>query len=58
MFTQLELFESPHTVSLEFCLWGWMKGEAYKGNMIPQNELHACVSDAAVRIKEREDQLR
>ena len=34
MATETELFESgTHCSLLEFCLWGWMRGEIYKRNV-------------------------
>jgi len=29
MVTELELFETPDLIPLDFCLWGWMNTEIY-----------------------------
>jgi hypothetical protein len=58
MVTKIELFESPDLHSLIFCLWGWMKSEVWKREVVTRDELLARNLDAAVRIKKREDQLR
>jgi len=29
MLAEIELFESPDLIPLDFCLWGWMKREVY-----------------------------
>jgi hypothetical protein len=52
MVTGTELFQSPELTKLDFCWWGWMKGEVYK-----RDELLARILDVAARIKKREDQL-
>ena len=57
MVTEIELFESPNLTTLNFPLWGWMKSEVYKIKLDTQDELLARMSDAAARIKRREDQL-
>jgi hypothetical protein len=58
MVTETELFESQDIIPLHFCLWGWMKSEAYKRKVDTQDELLARILYAAARIKKREDQLR
>ena len=58
MVIEMQQFESPDQTSLDFCLWGWMKSEVYKRNVNTPDELLARILDAAVSIKEREDQLR
>jgi hypothetical protein len=58
MVTEIELFESPGLHPLDFCLWGWMKGEVNKRKVDTPDKLLACISDAAARIKKCEDQLR
>ena len=45
--------------SLRFCLWVWMKSEAYKETVNTRDELVARVMNSAAVIKpEREDDLR
>ena len=58
MVTEIELFESPDLIPLDFCLWGWMKSEVYKRKVDTRDELLARILDAAARIKKSEDQLR
>jgi hypothetical protein len=58
MVTEVELFESPDRLPLDFCLWVWMKREVYKRKLDTRDELIARILDAADRIEKREDQLR
>jgi len=58
MVTEIELFKFPDLIPLDFCLWGWMKSEVYTRRVDTRDELLGHVLGAAVRIKEREDQLR
>jgi len=58
MVTKIELFESTDLTPLDFCRWGWMKSEVYKRKVDTQDELLACILDAAARIEKCEDQLR
>ena len=51
MVTEIELFESPDLIPLDFCLWGWMKSEVYKRKVDTRDESLARILDAAVRIK-------
>ena len=45
--------------SLDFCLWGWMKREAYKEKVNTRYELVARIMNSAALIKqERQDDLR
>jgi hypothetical protein len=53
-----KLLDCPDLTPLDFCLWGWMKSEAYKTKVETRYELVARVWDAAARVKKREDQLR
>jgi hypothetical protein len=34
MVTEIELFDAPDLTTLDFCLWGWMKSEVYKGKFL------------------------
>ena len=54
----LRCFESQGLNLPEVCLCGWMKREVQKRNVGTRDELLARISDAAARIKRREDQLR
>jgi hypothetical protein len=58
MVAEIQLFESPDLILLDFSLWSWKKSEVYKRKVDTQDELLACILDAAVGIKKREDQLR
>jgi hypothetical protein len=59
MVTSIELLESPGLFELNFCLWGWIKSEIYRGNVDAREELLADILDAAaMRIKERVGQLK
>ena len=53
----IQLVESPYLTLLDFCLWGWMKGEVQKTKVDTRDKLPARSLDAAARIKKR-DQLR
>ena len=48
MVNELELFESPDLTVLVFYLCGWMKGEFYKTNLDPPDELLASILDNIV----------
>ena len=43
---------------LNLCLWGWMKIEVYRRQTDIQDDFFARNSDAAARIKKRENQHR
>jgi hypothetical protein len=59
MVTETQLFESPDLTPLYFCLWRYMKSEAYKRKVDTRDGLPVRSLDAAARIKKkREDQLR
>ena len=58
MFTEMELFESPDLITLDFCLCGWKNSEAYKIKVDTPDEFLALTLDAAACIKRREDQMR
>jgi len=51
MVTEIELFESPDLIPLDFCLWGWMKSEVYIRMEDTRDESLARILDAAARIK-------
>jgi hypothetical protein len=65
MGVEVQLFEvqwpprSPDLIPLDFCLWGWMKGEVYKEKVNTRDELVArIINNAAVLKQERQDDLR
>ena len=50
MVTETELFQSPDTTPVDFCLQDWVKSEVYKRKLITRDELLARVLDVAARI--------
>jgi hypothetical protein len=54
MVTDIQLFG----LTLDFCLWDWLKIEVYKRKDDRRDKLLARILDAAGGIKKREDQLR
>jgi len=58
MVTEIEPFETPGPIPLDFFLWCWMKSEVYKRKVNTQHELLARTFDAAACIKKSEDQFR
>jgi len=55
---KIELFEVGAYRS-DFCLWGWMKSEVYKGKVSTRDEYVARImNSAALIMKERQDELR
>ena len=55
---KIQLFEVGVYRS-DFCLWGWMKSEVYKGKENTRDELVARIMNSAALIKqERQDDLR
>jgi len=58
MGVKIQLFEVGAYRS-DFCLWGWMKSEAYKQKVNTRDELVARIMNSAAVIKqERQDDLR
>jgi len=58
MGVKIHLFEIG-AYSLDFCLWGWMKSEVYKGKVNTRDELVARnMNSAALIEQERQDDLR
>ena len=58
MGVKIQLFEVG-AYRLEFCLWGWMKSEVYKGEVNTRDELVAHIMNSAALTKqERQDDLR
>ena len=58
---RVQLFELARTdlTPLDFCLWGWMKSEVYKGKVHTRDELVARIMHSAALIKQgRQDDLR
>jgi hypothetical protein len=64
MGTEMELFESPDLMPLDFLLWTWFDcGSGWRAKFTKEtvdtaDELLARILDAAACIKKREDQLR
>ena len=55
---KIQLFEIVAYRS-DFCLWGWLKSEVYKGNVNTRDELVARIMNSASVIKqEHQDDLR
>ena len=52
MVIEIELFESG---DVDFCLWGWIKGEVYERKVDAGDQLLARILDAAGRITKLED---
>ena len=58
MGVKIKLFEVG-AYRCDFCLWGWMKSEAYKEKVNTRDELVARIMNSAALIKqERQDDLR
>jgi hypothetical protein len=53
-----KLFEFTDLSLFDFCLWGWMKSKSYKRELDTREKSFARITDAAARMKKREDQLR
>ena len=49
---------SPNLTPLDFCLWGWLKGEVYSTKVERCADLVACINIACVHIKDRHHELR
>jgi hypothetical protein len=48
--------KSPDGTALDFCLWGWMKSEVYKGKVNARDEMVAHIMNSAALVKqERQD---
>jgi len=55
---KIQLFKVGLT-PLDFCLWGWMKSEVYKGKVNTWDDLVARIMNSDALIKqERQDDLR
>jgi hypothetical protein len=57
MFTEMELFECPDPITLDFCLCGWKNSEVYRRKVAVAGGLLARNVDVVACIKKREDQL-
>jgi len=58
MGVKIQLFEVG-TYRSDFCLWGWMKSEVYKGKVNTRDALVARIMNSAALIKqEHQDDLR
>ena len=51
-------YQISRLTPLDFCLWGWMKGEVYIRNVDTQDELLARILGTTASIKTYEDQFR
>jgi len=49
---------SPNLTPLDFCLWGWLKGEVYRTKVDTCTDFVACINNACVLIKECCHELR
>ena len=49
---------SPDLTPLDFCLWGWLKGEVYCTKVDICADLVARINNTCVRIKDRRHELR
>jgi hypothetical protein len=58
MVAEIELFQTPNLIPLDFCLWIWMQSEVYNRQIIKRDTFLAPIVNAAARTEKREDQLR
>jgi len=58
LITEIELFEKPDIIPLDFCLRDWLKNQVYKRQADTRDKLLCRILDSAARIKKREDRLR
>jgi len=58
MVNEVDLFEFPDIMTLDFSLWGWMKSEVCKRNVHTGGEFLASILDTAARIRKCGDHLR
>jgi hypothetical protein len=58
MVAEIELFQTPNLIPLDFCLWIWMQSEVYNRKIIKRDTFLAPIVNAAARTEKREDQLR
>lgn len=49
---------SPDLSPLDYCIWGWMKGQVYKTRINSREELIARIMDSATQLKEHPRKLR
>jgi hypothetical protein len=54
---EIELFESPGLILLDFCLWDWVKSEIYERNVGTGDESLARILKAAAHIEKGKNQL-
>ena len=48
---EIQLFETPDIIPLDFCIWGRMKGQVYKIKLNTRYELLARILDDAAHMK-------
>jgi len=48
---------SPDLTPLDFCLWGWLKGEVHRTKVDTCADLVARINNACVRIKDHHHEL-
>jgi flagellar biosynthesis/type III secretory pathway ATPase len=58
MHTEIQPFESPQLIPLDFSLWGCMNNEVYTRQVNTRNKLLGRILDAVARMKKGEDQPR
>jgi hypothetical protein len=58
MVAEIELFQPPNLIPLDFCLSIWMQSEVYNRKIIKRDKFLAPIVNAAARTEKREDQLR
>ena len=58
MVNEVDLFESPDMMPLDYSLCRWMRSEVCKSNVLKVRELLARILDTASRIRKHGDQLR
>jgi NTP pyrophosphatase (non-canonical NTP hydrolase) len=58
MIVEIELFEFPDLIPLDFCLWDCVESEVYKRKMETRDELRACILYSTGHTKKGEDELR
>jgi len=53
MGVKIQMFEVGAYRS-EFCLWGWMKSEVYKGKVNTRDKLVTCIMNSAALTKQKQ----
>jgi hypothetical protein len=58
MVTEMEPFQTPNLIPLDFCLWIWMLREVCNRKIIKRDTFSGRIVNAAARTEKREDQRR